>query len=99
MDFLLQHHWPGNVRELENLIERAVVICQEPQLSLQHFIRLSQRREDKLLREAQAQDLTEEEVTRRYACMMLDGAGRNKKEACCILGITFRTLQRKLEEE
>lgn len=25
---LMAYHWPGNVRELENLIERAVVLCQ-----------------------------------------------------------------------
>jgi Nif-specific regulatory protein len=24
---LTSYHWPGNVRELENVIERAVVIC------------------------------------------------------------------------
>jgi DNA-binding NtrC family response regulator len=26
---LESHHWPGNVRELRNVVERAVVICQE----------------------------------------------------------------------
>ena len=24
---LMSYHWPGNVRELENIIERAVVVC------------------------------------------------------------------------
>ena len=24
---LLQHHWPGNVRELENIIQRALILC------------------------------------------------------------------------
>jgi Nif-specific regulatory protein len=24
---LTSYHWPGNVRELENIIERAVVVC------------------------------------------------------------------------
>jgi Nif-specific regulatory protein len=27
LDLLMQHDWPGNVRELENVIERAVVVC------------------------------------------------------------------------
>jgi Nif-specific regulatory protein len=27
IDMLTSYHWPGNVRELENVIERAVVIC------------------------------------------------------------------------
>jgi Nif-specific regulatory protein len=27
IDMLIRYHWPGNVRELENVIERAVVVC------------------------------------------------------------------------
>src|SRR6185295_1941178 len=26
---LMDYHWPGNVRELENVVERAVVLCQD----------------------------------------------------------------------
>lgn len=32
ISLLLQHSWPGNVRELENLIERAVVLAEHPEL-------------------------------------------------------------------
>lgn len=28
LDLLSQHSWPGNVRELENVVERAVVVCE-----------------------------------------------------------------------
>jgi DNA-binding NtrC family response regulator len=34
-DKLLAHDWPGNVRELANVIERAVVLGQGPQLTVQ----------------------------------------------------------------
>jgi len=27
MNALIEYHWPGNVRELENVIERAVILC------------------------------------------------------------------------
>ncbi len=27
IDMLMSYHWPGNVRELENIIERAVLVC------------------------------------------------------------------------
>ena len=27
IDMLTAYHWPGNVRELENVIERAVLVC------------------------------------------------------------------------
>ncbi|HZB44695.1 MAG TPA: sigma 54-interacting transcriptional regulator, partial [Pyrinomonadaceae bacterium] len=28
IDMLTSYHWPGNVRELENIIERAVIVCE-----------------------------------------------------------------------
>jgi Nif-specific regulatory protein len=28
IDMLTAYHWPGNVRELENVIERAVLVCE-----------------------------------------------------------------------
>ncbi|MBM3744293.1 MAG: sigma-54-dependent Fis family transcriptional regulator [Acidobacteria bacterium] len=31
---LMDHNWPGNVRELENVIERAVVLANEPAVTL-----------------------------------------------------------------
>jgi len=34
---IMSYDWPGNVRELENMIERAVVMCNEPLIGRQHF--------------------------------------------------------------
>ncbi len=34
MKILLNHGWPGNVRELENVIERAMVLTQGPELTI-----------------------------------------------------------------
>jgi two-component system response regulator AtoC len=34
MEALLSYSWPGNVRELENVIERALVLAEGPQISL-----------------------------------------------------------------
>ncbi|MEO7769131.1 MAG: helix-turn-helix domain-containing protein, partial [Ferruginibacter sp.] len=28
IEVLMEYNWPGNIRELENLIERAMIICQ-----------------------------------------------------------------------
>lgn len=34
---LLRYHWPGNVRELENVILRAALSCDGPQIELEHL--------------------------------------------------------------
>jgi formate hydrogenlyase transcriptional activator len=34
MDVLKLHDWPGNVRELQNFLERAVILCDGPELRL-----------------------------------------------------------------
>jgi len=99
MEFLLRYHWPGNVRELENVIERSVVLCQDTQLAAKHLLLLNHRSDEKLLHEALLQRFTEEEMNQRYARLILEDLGGNKKEACRVLDINFHTLQRRLGEE
>ncbi len=41
LDLLLAYNWPGNVRQLENAIFRAVVLCDEPELSPADFPQLA----------------------------------------------------------
>lgn len=36
--YILENKWRGNVRELENTIERAVALCNDPQISVEHFL-------------------------------------------------------------
>jgi len=35
---LLAYPWPGNVRELENVVQRAVVLCSNNQIEIQHLM-------------------------------------------------------------
>jgi two-component system, NtrC family, response regulator AtoC len=37
MEALLNHHWPGNIRELKNIIERAMLFCDDAAIDLQHL--------------------------------------------------------------
>ncbi|WZP00859.1 sigma-54 dependent transcriptional regulator [Isosphaeraceae bacterium EP7] len=34
LNLLSRHDWPGNVRQLENLIERMVIFCREPEIGV-----------------------------------------------------------------
>lgn len=43
MQSLLEHNWPGNIRELRNVIERAMLFCDEEAIDLAHLpVELSQ---------------------------------------------------------
>ncbi len=37
IDMLMSYHWPGNVRELENVVERAVVVCDAQVIHAHHL--------------------------------------------------------------
>jgi transcriptional regulator with PAS, ATPase and Fis domain len=39
LDLLRSHHWPGNIRELRNVIERAVVFCDDDLIEIGHLPR------------------------------------------------------------
>lgn len=35
---LLEYSWPGNIREVKNVIERAVVICDDPEIKVEQLL-------------------------------------------------------------
>lgn len=37
LELLKQYEWPGNIRELRNVIERAMIFCDEATIDLQHL--------------------------------------------------------------
>ncbi len=37
MQALIAHSWPGNIRELRNVIERAMLFCDDPSIDLPHL--------------------------------------------------------------
>lgn len=37
MQALMEHNWPGNIRELRNIIERAMLFCDDESIDLEHL--------------------------------------------------------------
>ncbi len=99
MEKLLRYTWPGNVRELMNTVERAVVLARAEYLNTDDLA-LMTTAEEVTAGTAQGnlpENLPLEEVERRTILETLDAAGGNKSEAARRLGITRKTLRKKLE--
>jgi len=94
----LEYDWPGNVRELRNAVERAVLLAQDDRLP--PFVPASVRERGATdLLEAFQRGHDEKQVKRAYARLVYQRLGGNKRRACRILGIDYKTLQSRLASE
>jgi len=95
---LLAYHWPGNVRELEATIQRAVTLTKSPVLSAED-ISLEGPPIPTGQGSINAQSLTDavRETERRYLQEVLQSVGGQRKRAAEILGISRKTLWKKLK--
>ena len=93
---LTDYHWPGNVRELENAIERAVVLARGERLRLEDLPpEVLQRSPDDCITFTLGTTL--QEMERRMIAETLRHTDGDKTKAARMLGITARTIYRKLE--
>ncbi|HVP39122.1 MAG TPA: sigma-54 dependent transcriptional regulator [Candidatus Saccharimonadales bacterium] len=97
-EVLARYLWPGNVRELDNVIERALILCDGGVLLPEHLpmgVRMSSP-----FGPAEESDglPTLEEVERRYIKRVLDECSGHRQKAARILGISERNLYRKVKE-
>lgn len=106
---LKSYSWPGNIRQLENTIERAVVICEGPTLTLAEMPL-------ELLREIGAEEVAtapratylkrgpkgprgdQDRAEREQMVRVLAAAEGNKAEAARALGIARSTLVSRLKK-
>jgi two-component system response regulator HydG len=96
---LSDYSWPGNVRELENVIERAVVLCRAEKLTvddLPDVVRQGESVEPSTITFSVGTPL--DEVERRLIRETLRHAKSDKSVAAQLLGISTRTIYRKLGE-
>ena len=95
---LLRYGWPGNVRELENVIERALILCDAGVVEPEH-LPLGIRLEPSFhATEEDGRFLTLAEVERRHMLRVVEECHGHRHKAAQILGISERNLYRKLKE-
>ncbi len=98
LDLLTRYRWPGNVRELKNVVESMVLLGRDPVLgpeTVPVYARESGDRSDPV---ASLTGRRLDEIERLLVTRTLDDVGGNRERAAKMLGISTRTLYRKINE-
>jgi DNA-binding NtrC family response regulator len=106
----MSYSWPGNIRELRNILERAVIIAREGALSAHHFpagFHLPRKLPSAVAIPAAAASAPSlgfepgkslQEMEDAYIRLTLAHTNNNRQRAAEILGISLRTLYKRLSE-
>jgi DNA-binding NtrC family response regulator len=96
MRVMAEYHWPGNIRELENIIERAVILAKGKSITADL---LPIRRTPGASPAAAGKDKDSlESVERNHIAWILKKNSYHKSRTAEILGITRKTLDRKIAD-
>ena len=102
MNCIEQYNWPGNIRELRTAIERGVVMSNGAKITLRDLpLSLRQQGRTGVLPAGGAEPeriLNLHETENRIIARALEESGGNVTEAARKLGISRRTVHRKLKE-
>ncbi|HSL60661.1 MAG TPA: sigma-54 dependent transcriptional regulator [Desulfotignum sp.] len=101
MDAMIRHAWPGNVRELMNAVERAVVLARADYITGPD-LPFGQEDESAVSQEGLAacslENIRLSRIEKEAILSTFAAAGGNKSETARRLGITRKTLLKKLKE-
>ncbi|PKG84688.1 sigma-54-dependent Fis family transcriptional regulator [Colwellia sp. 75C3] len=101
---LLAYHWPGNIRELSHLIERAVLLCQHSQITVddlplrnQHYANNKHGCDEKS-EQVELPFMTLEKAEVLLIKQALLKANDNIPQAAILLGLTKSSLYRRIDK-
>jgi two-component system, NtrC family, response regulator AtoC len=105
------HNWPGNVRELQNVVERAVILCNESGVLEPEHLGITKPSGAASNSAPATQPLAGQtgpatepgmpslaEMEKRHILATLDHCKGNRTHAAKLLGVSIRTLRNKLHE-
>ena len=98
LNVLLAYDWPGNVRELRNAIEQMVVLARAERLTVRDMPAVIRGSADLTKINVVRAGMTVEEAERQLIVQALKETNGNRTKAAQKIGISRRTLHRKLKE-
>jgi two-component system response regulator HydG len=90
-----RYAWPGNIRELENVMERAVIVCQGSTITLENLPPAVQQRGGLLIGDEE-QELEDLEYEQKLISRTLEQVAGQRQQAAEILGISLDELNFKI---
>ena len=98
---MMDYSWPGNVRQLESAIERAILLCEGDLITVED-LPLEVRQESHPVSEGAfklpPEGISFEDVERSLIIQAMEQTDYNITKSAKLLGLTFRTLQYRLEK-
>lgn len=102
-NILKNYNWPGNIRELKNLIERAVVVCDNHEIKPEHLpdnvknteVVIKENKNESFSKKA---EFYRNDYMRQLIIKTLNKTNGNRAEAAKILKISRKTLYNWMKE-
>lgn len=98
---MIDYSWPGNVRQLESAIERAILLAENDKITLEDLpteVRQEVGPAAEGAFKLPAEGINFEDVERNLITQAMEQTDYNITKAAKLLGLTFRTLQYRLEK-
>ncbi len=98
---IMEYSWPGNVRQLESAIERAILLAEGDEITIEDLpveIRSAAQSEGAGGFKLPPEGISFEDLERSLIIQAMEQTGWNITRAAKLLGLSFRTMQYRLDK-
>ena len=100
-NLIMNYSWPGNVRQLESALERAILLCENDEIDVEDLpVEIRQQDSPSMAFNFKLppEGISFEELERSLIIQAMEQTSWNITRASKLLGLSFRTLQYRLEK-